>query len=63
MLRLWILGPLIATDKATNSYTLVGVVSFGIGCGRDGYPGVYARVTSALQWIKDTISDRHCDRS
>ena len=60
---LLILGPLIATDKRTNTYTLVGVVSFGIGGGRDDFPGVYARVTSALQWIKNIISDRDCDGS
>ena len=27
------------------------MTSFGNGCGLPGYPGVYAKVTSALDWI------------
>jgi len=42
-------GPFVT--KGTNGYTLQGVVSFGVGCARPGYPGVYARVTEFLRWI------------
>ena len=33
----------------------VGIVSFGIGCGRRNVPGVYTKVASYESWIEDTI--------
>ena len=35
--------------------SLVGVVSWGQGCGSSTFPGVYARVSSAYDWIKDNV--------
>lgn len=42
-------GPLMA--NVAGQRVLAGVVSFGRSCGDGGFPGVYARVTSALGWI------------
>lgn len=46
-------GPLILEQAAED--VLIGVVSWGNGCGRAGYPGVYARVSVAREWL-DTIA-------
>lgn len=42
-------GPLVY--KNGSQWQQVGVVSFGIGCARPEYPGVYARVSRYLGWI------------
>jgi secreted trypsin-like serine protease len=42
-------GPLIR-QTSENSF-LVGVVSYGIGCASERYPGVYADVNALRPWI------------
>lgn len=37
--------------------TLVGVVSFGKGCGNQGFPTVYASVASVTEWIQETMKN------
>ncbi|CAL7940154.1 unnamed protein product [Xylocopa violacea] len=43
-------GPLIA-ERDDKKYELIGIVSWGNGCARPGYPGVYTRVTRYIDWI------------
>eukprot|EP00522_Entomoneis_paludosa_P000260 CAMPEP_0172472392 /NCGR_PEP_ID=MMETSP1065-20121228/68310_1 /TAXON_ID=265537 /ORGANISM="Amphiprora paludosa, Strain CCMP125" /LENGTH=620 /DNA_ID=CAMNT_0013230527 /DNA_START=171 /DNA_END=2033 /DNA_ORIENTATION=- len=51
-------GPMItmATREDGSKYPLqLGVVSWGVGCGHAFYPGVYARPSGAVEWMKKTI--------
>ncbi|XP_046643346.1 trypsin-1-like isoform X1 [Daphnia pulicaria] len=46
-------GPLVVKSTGPKcKYEQVGIVSWGKGCARSGYPGVFMRVTSFLPWIK-----------
>jgi trypsin len=47
-------GPLGVMNN--NRFTLVGVVSFGKKCGEPGYPGIFARVSNYLDWIKSYVN-------
>lgn len=44
-------GPLMIPSRAPNGWTQIGVVSWGIGCGRNEFPGVYARLSLFVDWI------------
>lgn len=46
-------GPLVC--EKNNHWYQIGIVSFGIGCGRPNVPGVYTRVHSYKQWIHDVV--------
>jgi len=49
-------GPLVVT-RADGRAEVMGVVSWGIGCGVKGRPGVYTRVSQFVPWIKKKIRD------
>ncbi|KAM4038283.1 ovochymase-1 [Anomaloglossus baeobatrachus] len=46
-------GPLVC-PSSDKSYVLYGIVSWGVGCARPKWPGVYTRVRSFLGWIENT---------
>ncbi|KAG7309981.1 hypothetical protein JYU34_004504 [Plutella xylostella] len=48
-------GPLLL--QTGDKYQIVGIVSWGVGCGRPGYPGVYTRVTKYLPWLRANLRD------
>ena len=49
-----LLGPLMYYHEGRA--TLVGVTSTGDGCGKDRFPGIFARVTSVMDWINEELA-------
>jgi len=47
-------GPLIIKGKSAHEDVAVGIVSWGVGCAT--YPGVYARITSEIDWIREQVA-------
>merc|ERR1712077_15783 len=55
-------SPLVCPSKYDPStYVQAGMVAWGIGCGEDGTPGVYASVSKASCWIDYAMSCQHGD--
>ncbi|XP_026326214.1 serine protease snake-like [Hyposmocoma kahamanoa] len=53
-------GPLQVSIPLRNPsqgymYHIAGIVSFGVGCGREKSPGVYVKVSSFLDWIEPIV--------
>ena len=53
-------GPLVSQDSDNNDYySLIGVVSWGIGCAEPNKPGVYADVLSFMHdgWLQSQLTN------
>jgi len=48
-------GPLIEKGTNIEDDVAVGVISWGIGCAQ--FPGVYSRISSEYDWIKQQVVD------
>ena len=46
-------GPLVCFNG--NSPVITGVVSWGRGCAKKNFPGIYSKVTYFLDWIKANV--------
>jgi len=44
-------GPLFV-QNTDGTDTLIGIVSYGVGCAEEGYPGVYTNVARYIDWIE-----------
>lgn len=58
-------GPLVCPSYSSNSddpkYVQAGIVAWGVGCGKDGIPGVYADIKGAMcfiDWAAGCMSGR-----
>ncbi|KAM6474417.1 transmembrane protease serine 12-like isoform 1-T1 [Liasis olivaceus] len=51
-------GPLMCYLPTTTKFYLIGVTSFGFGCGRPRYPGVYVRTINYLSWINNHLRSK-----
>ena len=49
-------GPLFVWPEELARPTLIGVVSWGYGCGQPNSPGVYARVSYFAEWIASSLA-------
>lgn len=49
-------GPIFHQDPLSGESTLLGVVSWGIGCAEKNLSGVYGNVSQALDWIQSMIT-------
>ncbi|XP_036382604.1 tissue-type plasminogen activator [Megalops cyprinoides] len=50
-------GPLVCPKD--GRLTLMGLISWGDGCGKKDTPGVYTRVTRYIDWITNTMTGRN----
>lgn len=52
-------GPVMSGEAEATR--LVGLVSYGNGCGREGVPGVYTRVSFFAEWVDDNTATLNGD--
>uniref|UniRef100_A0A8C6RY56 Serine protease 52 n=1 Tax=Nannospalax galili TaxID=1026970 RepID=A0A8C6RY56_NANGA len=52
-------GPLVCNKgKDSSRWYQVGIVSWGVGCGKKNIPGVYTKVSNYLKWIiQETVKE------
>nr|XP_009929712.1 PREDICTED: transmembrane protease serine 12 [Opisthocomus hoazin] len=48
-------GPLACYHLSTNRYYLLGIASFGFGCARPKFPGIYVRLSPYRRWIESEL--------
>merc|ERR1711862_144262 len=53
-------GPLVKKSGSGDDeeFDLVGIVSWGIECAHDDFPGVYTRISAQYDWIKKEVCRR-----
>uniref|UniRef100_A0A1I8HQ84 Peptidase S1 domain-containing protein n=1 Tax=Macrostomum lignano TaxID=282301 RepID=A0A1I8HQ84_9PLAT len=49
-------GPLMCYNSARKGWFLSGIISRGVGCANEYFPGIYANVTANIDWIEKTVA-------
>ncbi|NWH19457.1 OVCH2 protein, partial [Grus americana] len=50
-------GPLVCPSEDNSGfYTLHGITSWGLDCGKKSYPGVYTNVGGFVDWIRQSVN-------
>jgi len=44
-------------------FVQAGIVAWGLGCGENGTPGVYASIANGRQWIDEQMAFNNLDNS
>lgn len=50
-------GPLFNQVSESSGYMMHGVISGGYGCGNEGYPTIYTKVSAVRDWIDDIVQN------
>lgn len=51
-------GPLVVPHESGSGWKQIGIVSFGIGCAKPDYFGVYTRISRYIDFIEKTICEQ-----
>ena len=55
--------PVTKFKPGESQYKICGITSWGAGCGNNGYPGVYTRVSEYLDWIDEHTNEGYSNTS
>ncbi|XP_060615793.2 transmembrane protease serine 12-like [Anolis sagrei] len=51
-------GPLMCYFPNEDKYYVIGITSYGYGCGRPRSPGIYVRLAKYTDWLDSTLQNR-----